>query len=352
MKFKIKRKKTVIAISCIAIILIALGAKKVLIGNKLPRPEIYEVNKSNMNFAYNVTGKVESQKVISVFSTNMSEVENVVARLNDTVNKGDVLLNFKKDTSNTQALNIAKANSVLPNLRQNYEAAKKIYSVGGISKEQLNDARQALQSAVIDSKIASSGYKPQERVLRSPISGVIVEANADDNYKIDPTKPLYKIADTENLKITLDVPNYMAKNLKVGQTVDITSDSLNDDEVLHGVVKNIAKISTKSETSNDAITSVEVSLDNYSTLKPGDIVDAKINYLTLNNNIIIPLQYIEFENDKTYVYILNNKNIVERREVKLGKNNTINYVVKSGLSVHDKLINNSSKIYKQGDKIK
>ena len=205
---------------------------------------------------------------------------------------------------------------------------------------------------MIDSKIASSGYKPQERVLRSPISGVIVEANADDNYKIDPTKPLYKIADTENLKITLDVPNYMAKNLKVGQTVDITSDSLNDDEVLHGVVKNIAKISTKSETSNDAITSVEVSLDNYSTLKPGDIVDAKINYLTLNNNIIIPLQYIEFENDKTYVYILNNKNIVERREVKLGKNNTINYVVNSGLSVHDKLINNSSKIYKQGDKIK
>ena len=163
---------------------------------------------------------------------------------------------------------------------------------------------------------------------------------------------MYKIADTENLKITLDVPNYMAKNLKVGQTVDITSDSLNDDEVLHGIVKNIAKISTKSETSNDAITSVEVSLDNYSTLKPGDIVDAKINYLTLNNNIIIPLQYIEFENDKTYVYILNNKNIVERREVKLGKNNTINYVVKSGLSVHDKLINNSSKIYKQGDKIK
>ena len=143
MKFKIKRKKTVIAISCIAVILIALGAKKVLIGNKLPRPEIYEVNKSNMNFSYNVTGKVESQKVISVFSTNMSEVENVVARLNDTVNKGDVLLNFKKDTSNTQALNIAKANSVLPNLRQNYEAAKKIYSVGGISKEQLNDARQA-----------------------------------------------------------------------------------------------------------------------------------------------------------------------------------------------------------------
>ncbi|MBE2989575.1 efflux RND transporter periplasmic adaptor subunit, partial [Sneathia sp. DSM 16630] len=47
-----------------------------------------------------------------------------------------------------------------------------------------------------------------------------------------------------------------------------------------------------------------------------------------------------------------NKNIVERREVKLGKNNTINYVVNSGLSVHDKLINNSSKIYKQGDKIK
>lgn len=349
---KSKKKKRIIIATTVAIIcILGTGAAK-LIFSKPPFPlDTYEVIKKDIDFSYSVTGNVESQKIVSVFANNATEVDKVNARLNDTVNMGDILLTFKKNSSDTQSLNIQKANSFIPKLKADYEAAKKVYAVGGISKIELDTARQALESAVIDVKIAKSGYKPFETSLKSPISGVIIEANADDNYKIDPTKPLYKIADTSNLKITLEVPNYKAKNLMIGQKVSITSDSLNDGEVLVGSIKNISKISTKSSTTNDSITTVEVELPNYSTLKPGVTVDAKIEYLSLKNKLFIPLQYIQFENNIAFAYIINSKGVVEKRKLTLGKNDTINYEVLDGVKEHEKVLNNSNGLYKEGTKI-
>lgn len=346
---KIKKKSIAIA-AIIVVLALALGAKKVFSKSNIPL-DTYEVTKQDINFSYSVTGYVESQKTVSVFTTNATEVDRVNARLNDTVNEGDVLLTFKKNSSDTQSLNIQKANSIIPKLKADYEAAKKIYAVGGISKSDLDTSRQALQSAIIDAKIAASGYKTFESVLKSPISGVIIEANADDNYKIDPTKPLYRIADTANLKITLEVPNYKAKNLVVGQKVTITSDSLQDGEVLEGNIKSVSKISSKSSTTNDSITTVEVNLKNYSTLKPGVSVDAKIEYLSLKNTLLVPLQYILFENNTSYAYVINSKGIVEKRKLVLGKNDTVNYEVLDGIKEHEKVLNNSNGLYKEGTKI-
>ena len=110
------------------------------------------------------------------------------------------------------------------------------------------------------------------------------------------------------------------------------------------------KFLKKSDNTNDAVTIVEVSLNNYSNLKPGDTVEAKISYLSLKNKLIIPLQYILYENNQAYTFILNKKNIVEKRKLVLGKNDNINYEVISGISEHDRLINNSEGLYKEGDK--
>lgn len=348
-----KKKKKRIIISII-IVLLLLGVGGVFLKHSktsVVAPQTYEIVKKNIDFTYTITGVVESEKIVSVFADNATTVDKVNFRINDTVNKGDILLTFKpNDDNNTQRLNVEKAKAVLPLLREEYEAAKKVFSAGGISKSELNKAKEALESAVIDMKIASSGYKASPRVLIAPISGVITEANADDNYKIDPTRPLYKIEDTENLKITLEVPNYKAKNLSIGQEVTVSSDSLENNEVLSGNIKRIGKISKKSDNTNDAVTLVEVSLNNYSNLKPGDTVEAKISYLSLKNKLIIPLQYILYENNQAYTFILNKKNIVEKRKLVLGKNDNINYEVISGISEHDRLINNSEGLYKEGDK--
>lgn len=95
-------------------------------------------------------------------------------------------------------------------------------------------------------------------------------------------------------------------------------------------------------------------ISNYSTLKPGVSVDAKIIYSSLKNKLFVPIQYVQFENNennKPYTYVINNKGLLEKRVLKLGKSDTLNYEVLSGLHEHEKLLNNSNHLYKEGEKI-
>lgn len=308
--------------------------------------------KSSVDLSYNLNATVESQKTVAVFSSNIGEVEEVLYRLNDSVKKGETLVLLKTDGTDNSELNIEKAKLNISNLKNNYDNLQKLYKVGGVSKYELDNAKLTLDTAIIDLKTLQSAYKPFKREIKSPISGVIVEANVDANYKIDSTRPLYKIADIENLIITAEVSNSKARKLKEGQQVLLKSISLDEEEILEGKIKTISKISVQSKKSNEMITKISIELNNYSTLKPGDSADITIIYNKIDNKIILPFQYIEFENNMTYVYVLKD-NIVMKKEVKLGKNkDNINYEIIEGISENEVLLDNTAKVYKEGDKLK
>lgn len=63
------------------------------------------------------------------------------------------------------------------------------------------------------------------------------------------------------------------------------------------------------------------------------------------------MQYILFENNTSYAYVINSKGIVEKRKLVLGKNDTVNYEVLDGIKEHEKVLNNSNGLYKEGTKI-
>ena len=72
-------------------------------------------------------------------------------------------------------------------------------------------------------------------------------------------------------------------------------------------------------------------------LKHGETGRVQLN-ISLKNALIIP-QKSTFElQDKTYVYIVDNKNIVRARLINISQKLTNMYVVESGLSVDDKII--------------
>ena len=164
----------------------------------------------------------------------------------------------------------------------------------------------------------------------------------------------FKIVDVENLKVTAEIPNSKVKNIKVGSKVIIKSDSLPDGTKINAIVSDISKISTLSTKFNDSVTKTNVKLEKNSGLKPGEKVKLSIIYDELNDVITVPLLYVEIDTaaNKSYVYVLGKNNIVEKREVTVGKTDNINYEIKSGLEVGDKLLNNISKQFKEGDKLK
>ena len=316
--------------------------------------EIKEVEKTNMLLKYDVDGTVESEKEVLVFPTVPGKVKKVYYRLGDEVEKGAILLDMDSSSIEDIKINIDKAALTISQRKKDLVDLQALYSVGGASKSEVEQAKNALRLAELDLKSAKNSSSGLSSSVVSPVSGVITESNADDNLKVDQGKQLFKIVDVENLKVTSEIPNSKVKNIKVGSKVIIKSDSLPDGTKIEATVSDISKISTLSTKFNDSVTKTNVKLEKNSGLKPGEKVKLSIIYDELNDVITVPLLYVEIDAaaNKSYVYVLGKNNIVEKREVTVGKTDNINYEIKSGLEVGDKLLNNISKQFKEGDKLK
>ena len=316
--------------------------------------ETKEVVKTNMLLKYDVDGTVESEKEVLVFPTVPGKVKKVYYRLGDEVEKGAILLDMDSSSIEDIKINIDKASLAVSQRKKELADLQSLYSVGGASKSEVEQAKNALRLAELDLKSAKNSSSGLSSSVVSPVSGVITESNADDNLKVDQGKQLFKIVDVENLKVTSEIPNSKVKNIKVGSKVIIKSDSLPDGTKIEATVSDISKISTLSTKFNDSVTKTNVKLEKNSGLKPGEKVKLSIIYDELNDVITVPLLYVEIDAaaNKSYVYVLGKNNIVEKREVTVGKTDNINYEIKSGLEVGDKLLNNISKQFKEGDKLK
>lgn len=346
-----KRKKKYIIILVILIVLgIFLKAKFSKTSVKLPL-EKDTVKLSNIVLKYDTQGLVESKKIVKVFSDNIALVKKLNFRTGDQVKKGDVLAilenNISKDEVNLKKLKITYENYI-----KEYEDAKKIYDLGGISKNELESVRLKLEDAKLDLDYAKSNYKKFNNKIISPISGVIVDTKIDENYTIDNRTPLFTISDTENLQINIEILNNMVKYIKVGDIVKISSETLDTNKLLEGKIKSIAKTSTKSQFGTDNVTNAIIELNNFDRLKMGDIVEASVIYKNIENKLVVPLQYITYDkNNMTVVYVIEDNKLAVKN-VKLGDTDGINIEVKEGLKENQVIVNNINNLYKVGDIIK
>lgn len=347
---KVFKKRNLIIIILLIIGFVVFMLKKSSGSNNNLQVIKETVKESNLVLKYDVQGLVESKKIVKVFSNNIALVKKVYFREGDEVKKGDVLADLEENITDGE-VSLKKSKLNYENLKKEYENSQKLYKLGAISKNELDNINLRYENSKIDLSLAESRYKKFDKKIKSPISGIVIETKIDDNYTIDNRTDLFTIEDTENLQLTLEVSNSMLKNIKKGDLVKISSESLNDGVILEGYVENISKSSFKSKFSNDSITKITVKLDDYSTLKSGDQVEASIIYKNIENKIIIPVQYIVYSDNIPTVYVLENS-VVQKREVKLGESNGIKYEILSGLEKDDIMIYNFNNIYKVGDIIK
>ncbi|CAM3184390.1 efflux RND transporter periplasmic adaptor subunit [Streptobacillus felis] len=338
----------------IILILIGFGAYK--FKNNITNEnftEINEVTRENLVFGYNFNGSVVSKKEVLIYSNLEGEVRKINFRLGDEVEKGDILAELDESSLLEVNNSITKARLNLSKVNKKYRDTLELYNIGSVPKSELDDARDNLTITNLEYNELIAKSKDISNKIKSPVSGTIIEFNVEENFKIDPSKPLYKIVDTENLKIVAEVPNSKVNRFKVGDEVAISSQSLIDDTKIIGKIDEIARISTKSEKYNDNVTKVSINLEPNSPLKPGDIVDMEIVFAKLDNILVVNYTDVMIDdNGDKYVYALDKSNRVKKVSVETGINNSIKYEIKSGLSEGDRIINNLDQRYKEGDIIR
>ena len=367
-----------------------------------PEYEVTTVDRGDISLSVSKNGQVVSDNAVSVFTTSSQRVNKVFFKKGDNVKKGDVVLTFypvdKNETLRKIQMktleiqkyerNIADAQGSLRRKKESKSLeiqqksrdlhnAEELYKVGGETRVNVDDARKALRNSRLDLDTVDSEQKAsiedartslktaklelatlQEDLalikdeITSPVDGVITEMTADENYRVNTETTLFKVSDSTNMRVEVNLSDNDVKNIQVGQRVEITSDSLPDGEKIEGSVSQISGVAEKSSSLDESNTTVKIQINETKGLKPGATITATIFYKESKNVPRLPYSSVINENGKYYAFIVGKGNKVSKREIKVGMNDDSYYAVESGVSVGDKVITVADESLKDGQKIK
>ncbi|MEZ0233184.1 MAG: efflux RND transporter periplasmic adaptor subunit [Methylophilaceae bacterium] len=271
-------KKTITLITLLAI---AGGGFYYYKESHKPKPEdlyrLQKVTQGSVEQTVSANGTLNPVTVVSVGAQVSGRVSKLYVDFNDEVKAGQVLLELDDSLFTAQ---IAQSEGNVRNAQASVDLAKasearirSLYTQEYVSKQELDQAVQALQSA----QAQVDTYKAQLRrdktnlsysIIRSPISGVVVDRVVNLGQTVAAsfqTPTLIQIAqDLSKMQINSSFAEADIGNIKVGQKAKFTVDAF-PNKNFEGLVKQVRLNPTV--TSNVVTYDVVVTVDN-----PGQIL--------------------------------------------------------------------------------
>lgn len=220
-----------------------------------------------------------------------------------------------------------------------------------VSQQDLDERRSAVAQATANLAAADAnvqrlkqteGFK---RVL-APFSGVVTRRNVDVGDLIDAGsgRPLFLLAQTDPLRVYINVPQAYAQLIKAGQPVVVTQAELRDQRFQGEVARTSGAIDAGTR-----MMQVEVSLPNKDgALLPGAYVQVSLP-LAASKSLTIPGNALLFRAEGTRVAVVDAQGKVHLRPVSIGRNYGETVEVLDGISGTDRLVLNPSDSLAEGD---
>jgi membrane fusion protein, heavy metal efflux system len=275
----------------------------------------------------NVTGTVnpDISRTVPVITLATGRVIDIRARLGDTVEKGQVLLQVQSpDISGAFAdYRKAIADELLAN--KQLERSQLLYDKGAISMGNLQLAQDAEEKAKVDVETSLEHLRvlgvdkdhPSPVVdVRAPVSGVITDqqvTNAAGVQGLSGPNP-FTISDLSSVWILCDVYENDLANVRLGETADITLNAYPDKKYT-GRISNIGPILDP----NIRTAKVRVQVSNPDRLmRVGMFVVATFQGKNKVQYASVPAAAILHLHDRDWVYVPAGGNRFRRLEVKAG----------------------------------
>ena len=298
-----------------------------------------EVKKTDEIGTLNLNGYIKANNPIGIFVDKKLKVKEVFIKNGDFVKKGQVLMTFDDDETNKLNRNIEKERINLQKIQRDLKTTRELQKLGGASK---NDVKNLEDNARI-SQLSIDEYtevlNKTATEVRSPVDGVVSNLKAQENYLVDTDSSLLEIIDSNDLRIIVEIPEYNSQAVKLGQSVKVRQDISDDDKVYDGEITKISRLSTTSSLTSENVLEADVKTKEViPNLVPGFKIKAVLQLKADEKNIIIPKIALQSENGKYFVFTIDIKNTIKRKEVTVKNIVGDNIIVTSGLNVGEILI--------------
>ncbi len=406
-----KKKKKVMIIAVVIIAILGISGVNIAIKNKKPNIMMVQTTsilKEDIESRIQSTGTIVSMDKRDVISNVEEKIKEIYVEKGDKVEKDQVLIKLDetdilyriKDSKLRRDIEIENLNQLnkegskefeiqLSNAQIRYEDAKstydrneKLYEEGIItlvefekSKDDMdqlyNDyllAEDKLKNANNDKEITIQKQKIelarieveklekelQNYTIKSPITGTVVDTNISESGIVKSYESLISIQDLEHLEIVLNINEYDASKLEVGDLVVITGDSF-EGKVYDGEIKYVGSIAKQLEQAQGKENVVEVKVDIKNSdefLKPG--FSAKVDILTDKKTDALAVPYEAIFNKKggeKVIFTVDDDGIVREHTIKTGIGSDFSIEIIGDVEKGSSVILNPTEEIKDGDQV-
>ena len=314
------------------------------------------------------------------FDASKGDLDEILVSVGDKVEEGQALVKYS--SADAQAAYdaadraVAKADRHIEELNKARENASATPVSPQVPTEAgLPEQAQAATSSVssIDSQISDAKDNRADAVAQlnkaqaqldaatvlSTLEGTVVEVNR--NVSKSPTgnsQVVVHVVSNENLQVKGELSEYNLANLSVGQEVTFTS-KVYQDKSWTGKISYISDYpKNNGEAANAALGgntgskypyTVDVTSD-IGELKQGFSVSVEVK--NKSKAILVPLTSVVTENDKNYVWLVDDQKKAKKVEVTLGNADADNQEITSGLTDGAKVISNPTSSLEEGKEVK
>ena len=325
------------------------------------------------------TGTAKNEQYV-YFDASKGDLDEILVSVGDKVEEGQALVKYS--SADAQAAYdaadraVAKADRHIEELNKARENASAVPASPQVPTEAgLPEQAQAATSSVssIDSQISDAKDNRADAVAQlnkaqaqldaatvlSTLEGTVVEVNR--NVSKSPTgnsQVVVHVVSNENLQVKGELSEYNLANLSVGQEVTFTS-KVYQDKSWTGKISYISDYpKNNGEAANAALGgntgskypyTVDVTSD-IGELKQGFSVSVEVK--NKSKAILVPLTSVVTENDKNYVWLVDDQKKAKKVEVTLGNADADNQEITSGLTDGAKVISNPTSSLEEGKEVK
>lgn len=315
----------------------------------------YDASKGDLDeVLVSVGDKVsEGQALVKYSSTEAQAAYDAASRA---VAKADRHINELNESRNTAAATPSLPQAGLEGATGQAPAQSSGSATAAIDS-QISDARDVRADA--EAQLEKAQAQLNSATVLSTVEGTVVEVNR--NVSKSPTgnsQVLVHIVSNDNLQVKGELSEYNLANLSVGQEVTFTS-KVYPDKTWNGKISYISNYpKNNSEASSSLAGSNTGSKYPYTVDVTSEIGDLKqgftvsVEVKSTSKALLVPITSIVMEEDKNYVWILDENQKAKKVEVGLGNADAENQEITSGLTDGAKVISNPTASLQEGKEVK
>ncbi len=315
------------------------------------------VANSQVNLAFKSSGYVETISQRKGADGRVRPLET-----GDTVASGEVLASVRHadytDRVAQAKAQVAQAAATFEHAHQDFLRASNLFSTESITKAQFDSAKAsddsnaaALENAKAALSQAETGLR--DCVLRSPLSGWVLERQIEVGSLVGTGSPAFTIADTHVVKAVFGLPDTMIHRVRLGDPQSITTISVPGE--LRGRITSISP----SADPKSRVFSVEVTIPNSDNrLKSGMIATlALANEKLQQPALVVPLSAVVRSTKSSggfAVFVVSEsggKTIARERDVMVGMTIGNNIAVMRGLQPGEQVVSVGASEIRDGNQV-